>query len=141
MIYYVPYSTLIGGSGNDSAMDIVVDPDGMAYITGFASPGYPTRVNAYDRTHNGGYDVFVTKLTSTAKVLGGSTFIGGSENDSGRAIAMNADGEIYITGHTMSSNYPVTDGSYDGDHNGSADVFVTKFDDKGLLFAISLQSP
>ena len=134
------YSTLLGGSGQDQARSIAVDPDGNAYITGRAGPGttpFPTTPGALDVTPNGGADVFVTKLDATGSSLGYSTLLGGGGGDLGRGIAVDGDRRAYITGRTESADFPATPGAFDETYNGGVDGFVTKLKATGDSFAYS----
>ena len=121
----IVYSTLIGGSDDDEGNGITVDSAGAVYVTGYTqSSDFPTK-NAYDNSHNGKSDVFVTKLTSSGGNLVYSTFIGGSSEDEGRGITVDSAGAVYVTGYTLSSDFP-TKNAYDNSYNGESDVFVTK---------------
>jgi hypothetical protein len=66
-----------------------------------------------------------------------STFIGGSEFDLVRGMAVDANGDIYITGNTESTDFPTTEGALNTTHNGGAmewlpiDAFVTKLSSDG----------
>lgn len=126
------YSTYIGGDADDLGQGIAVDAAGQAYITGRTVDGtidYPTTAGAFDTTHNGALDVFVTKLNATATApLAYSTFIGGSSTDIANSIAVDSGGFIYITGVTTdaATDYPTTAGAFATTHSGNNDVFVTK---------------
>jgi cold shock CspA family protein len=86
---------------------------------------------AFQTTKEGGDDVFVTKLNATGTALVYSTYIGGSGNDEGNAIAVDGSGYAYVTGYTSSTNYDVTPGAFQTTNEGGADVFVTKLNDTG----------
>ena len=112
------YSTFLGGSGADSGNSIAVGGDGSAYVTGQTSDAatdYPTTGGAFDTTHNGSFDVFVTKLNPAGSALTYSTFLGGSGADFAFGIAVGGDGSAYVTGQTVdaATDYPATSGSFD----------------------------
>jgi hypothetical protein len=110
------YSTYIGGSGGDEGNAIAVDGSGNAYVTGrTTSPDYDVTPGAFQTTNGGGEDVFVTKLNATGTALVYSTYIGGSGNDWGNAIAVDGSGNAYVTGRTSSTNYDVTLGAFQSD--------------------------
>jgi hypothetical protein len=110
----------------------VFDSSNNACITGYtASSSYPTTNGAYDTSHNGGNDVFISVLNPAdggSSDLLYSTFIGDSGTDQGQSIALDSNDIAYITGLTESSSYPTTSGAYDESHNGNKDVFVTGMD-------------
>jgi hypothetical protein len=68
---------------------------------------------------------------SSAGELVYSTYIGGSSNDYGNAITVDSAGNVYITGYTSSSNFPITSGVWDTSYNDNYDVFVTKLNSSG----------
>ncbi|WP_196305245.1 DUF7948 domain-containing protein [Metabacillus sediminilitoris] len=122
------YSTYLGGSSDDQGTDIFVDAEGNAYVTGFTqSPDFPTTSGAFDTTFNGGSDAFVTKLNSTGSApLLYSTYLGGNTGEQAFAIAVDAAGNAYVTGFTISEDYPTTSGAFDTSYNGFSDAFVAK---------------
>ena len=99
----------------------------------------PSIKNEYESVFAGQYDVFVTKINpslSGDSSLLYSTFLGGSNGgagaDTGTGIAVDASGNIYITGDTDSTDFPTTANAYQetnaGGVTGSVDAFVTKLD-------------
>jgi hypothetical protein len=105
------YSTLAGGSQHDEARGIAVDSTGAAYISGWTSSSdFPISAGAYNGTFTGGgasnSDIFVTKLNPGGASIAYSTYIGGSEDDVADAIAIDANGNAYVTGETYSPNFP-----------------------------------
>ncbi len=128
------YSTFLGGSAHDEALDIAIDSSGAAYVVGgTASSDFPVTSGAYDTSYNGGADdTFVFKLNSTGSALVYATFVGGSNYDMARVIALDGNGAAYISGETASSNFPTTLGAFDTVYNGGeADAFVVKISPAG----------
>lgn len=134
------YSTYIGGSSDDYAFGIAVDGSGDAYITGQTTDDdthttppvpYPTTSGAYSPTYNSSAssNAFVTEVNPNGTGLVYSTFLGGSVQDYGNGIAVDQFGDTYVTGGTLSSNFPVTNGSTlnNGANTTSSDAFVTEF--------------
>jgi probable HAF family extracellular repeat protein len=131
------YSTYLGG-GFAQGKDIAVDGRGNVYVTGetIGSP-FPTTPGAYQTSFSGGGDAFVTKLNPAGNALVYSTYLGGPGTDFGHAIAVDATGNAYVTGHT-SGGFPATSGTvqplYGG---GNADAFVAKLDPTGSALVYS----
>jgi hypothetical protein len=118
------YSTYLGGSSNDAGYGIAVDSGGNAYVTGFTySTNFPT-ANPYQATFGGVEDAFVTKLNAAGSALTYSTYLGGSNYDAGRGIAVSA-GNAYVTGNTYSTDFPTKD-PFQVSYGGSEDAFVAK---------------
>src|SRR4051812_24634424 len=128
------YSSVFGGTASEGANGIDLDAAGTAWITGVtSSTDYPTTGDASDRTANGMADVFITQLNAAGAALIYSTLQGGSQSDVGNDIAVDGIGDVYVTGHTYSLNFPVTAGAFDRTWNGDTsifwgDAFVTKID-------------
>jgi hypothetical protein len=119
-------STLLGGNGNDTILDMVADSAGNILVTGYTySPNYPVTVSAFDTTFGGAPDAFVSKLDNGFTELLASSFLGGAGGDFGHAMDLNASGLIYVTGLTSSADFPTTAFAYDSQLGGS-DAFVAK---------------
>nr|MBI2905687.1 SBBP repeat-containing protein [Chloroflexota bacterium] len=134
------YSTFLGGSNDDIGYGLVVDGNSNAYVTGeTASSDFPTTSGALDTSSNGGTDAFVTKLNADGSALLYNTFLGGSSNDRGKAIAVDGSGNAHVTGNTSSSDFPTTPGAFDTVLNGG-DAFVTKLNaaGSGLVYSTFL---
>lgn len=118
------YSTYLGGSGEDFGFAIAVDGAGNAYVTGCTdSTNFPTTAGAFQTTvhtplcfgfsaASAAGDAFVTKLNPTGSGLVYSTYLGGSSRDSGVGIAVDANGNAYVTGQTNSPDFPTTPGAF-----------------------------
>jgi hypothetical protein len=136
------YSTYLGGEDYDSGYGIVVDSSGNAYITGWtSSSNFPATPGIFDTSYNGGYsDVFVSKLNASGTALVYSTYLGGGRDDFGNGIAVDGSGNTYITGYTLSSNFPTTLGALDTSYNSGLyeqDVFVSKLNASGTALVYS----
>jgi hypothetical protein len=138
------YSTYLGGAGYDSGTAIAVDASGNAYITGFTrSSNFPVTAGSFQTicgtsgTCNGYFwDAFVTKLSATGSIVY-STYLGGSGNDIGKAIAVDASGAAYVAGQTFSSNFPTTAGAFKTTYSGAGDTFVAKLNPGGTALQYS----
>jgi len=121
------YSAYLGGSLTDFATGIAVDSAGQAYVTGDTnSVNFPVRPGAFQLSLRGKFDAFVTKVNAGATALLYSTYLGGSEDDDGNSIAVDAGGNVYVTGRTASNNFPTTPGAFQTSLPGSAGAFVTR---------------
>jgi uncharacterized protein (TIGR03437 family) len=133
------YSTYLGGSGNDYAFGIAVDPSGATYITGeTSSTNFPLVAGAYQSTYGGGAsDAFVTRLAGSGSSLLYSTYLGGSGAEVSYGIAIDSTGNAYITGSTSSTNYPATTDAFQGSSQGAINATVTGLNasGSGLLFS------
>jgi hypothetical protein len=124
------YSTYLGGDSQEEGGGIAVDGSGCAYVTGYTeSSNFPT-LNQY-QANQGNEDAFVTKLDTTksgASSLVYSTYLGGGSYDYGRGIAVGGSGCAYVTGYTLSSDFPTLNQyqAYQGSYN--YDIFVTRLD-------------
>jgi len=130
------YSTYLGGINDDTVYGIAVDSFGNAYLAGWTfSPDFPTK-NAFQSTGSGSADAFVTKINATGSALVYSTYLGGTEADFGRGIAVDSFGNAYVTGFTFSVDFP-TKNAFQSASAGSGDAFVTKLGPGGSALVYS----
>jgi len=141
------YSTYLGGSDTEWGNGIAVDADGNAYVAGATlSTDFPTTLGAFQPLCGGGgacggasdaWDAFITKLDPTGSRPVYSTFLGGSAGDLAGGIAVDADGNAYVTGLTNSSNFPTTVGAFQPTLGGATDAFVTRLNTTGSALVYS----
>jgi hypothetical protein len=131
------YSTYLGGSGGTEGYRIAVDASGNAYITGSAGSDFPV-VNAIQDACGGisCWDAFVTKINAAGNALVYSTYLGGSGEDDGYGLALDASGNAYITGFTASTDFPTVN-AIQSIFGGWFDAFVTKINPTGSALVYS----
>jgi uncharacterized protein (TIGR03437 family) len=125
---FISYSTYLGGTNSDAGYAIALDTAGNAYITGETSSA------------RGGFgsDVLVAKLNSAGDAFVYAVYLGGSNNEEGLGIAVDAAGHAYVTGRTSSSDFPVL--GWQTTYKGNSDGFVVKLSPAGnqLVYATYL---
>ncbi|HEY9422410.1 MAG TPA: SBBP repeat-containing protein, partial [Thermoanaerobaculia bacterium] len=125
------YTRTFGGPVHQLPSSLAVDPAGQAHVTGFVdSAGFPV-VNAAQPAFGGDRDAFALKLDAAGSLVY-STYLGGSGSDAGYAIALDPAGNAYVTGETLSDNFPVAS-ALQPVRRGSRDIFVTKLSPTGSL--------
>jgi hypothetical protein len=133
------YSTYLGGSGGDGGASIAVNSSGNAFLTGYTkSTNFPT-AGPYQASLAGPVNAFVAEVNRAGSALVYSTYLGGSEGDYGSGIAVDSSGNAYVTGRTLSPNFPTTPGAFQTSLGGSGatDAFVTKLNSKGAALVYS----
>jgi len=142
------YSTYVGCCQvlgyNFVGQGMAIDAGGSVYVTGsISSASFPTTTGAYTDGSSAGFavELFVSKLTADGSGLVYSTIFGaGSQNSGstyGDGIAVDADGNAYVTGYTSSTDFPTTAGAYQGTLAGGANAFVTKLNPAGTVLVYS----
>jgi hypothetical protein len=134
------FATYLGGAGVDVGFDIALDTAGNVYLTGTTdSANFPTTAQAADTTANGAADSFVAKLNPTGSTLTYSTYLGGSGDDAAYGVAVDAGGNAYVLGETLSANFPVTANASQAIHNDVTffDATLTKLNASGGVIAYS----
>lgn len=101
------YSTYLGGSSLDWGQAIAMDSTGRVFVTGWTfSADFPTQVPWQPDLHNS-YDAFVSKFSIDGSALEFSTYLGGEDNDGGFGIALDRAGNVFVTGSTLSTDFPL----------------------------------
>ncbi|MBC8647828.1 MAG: hypothetical protein H7X85_11735, partial [Thermoanaerobaculia bacterium] len=124
-------ATFFGGSGLDNPTGIALHPaDGSVYIAGYTdSLSLPGTAGAPQPAAAGLGDAFVARLSPSLTTLHRSTFLGGSFTDRAVSIRIHpASGEVYVTGDTLSVDFPGRAGGAQPIHSGSSDAFVSRLD-------------
>ncbi|MBI3358922.1 MAG: SBBP repeat-containing protein [Nitrospirae bacterium] len=127
------YSTCLGGSLNDEGHGIAVDTVFNAYVTGQTiSTNFPKTSDPLQSVNAGSFDAFVTKIKTNGASLVYSTYLGGSEDDSGNAIVVDSNGNAYITGGTDSTDLGSSASALQNKFGGGqGDIFIAKFGTAG----------
>jgi hypothetical protein len=130
------YATYIGGTRLEGATSIAVDSAGNRYVTGDTfSRDFPT-VQPIQGAFGGLWDSFVVKLGPDGAPVY-STYLGGSATDYNASIAADGAGRAYVTGLTLSTNFPVVNASQTTHGGGYSDVFITALNESGSAFVYS----
>ena len=134
----------VNGTDDDRVSGIAIDSAGNAYLTGSAeSHDFPVTPGAFQTTNfvppgnpltNVPVTCFVTKLNATGSALIYSTYLGGHTTDRGKAIAIDSQGNAYITGGTGSTDFPTTPGAFQRTPSGA---FITKLNPTGTALVYS----
>ena len=128
------YSTYLGGSADEQAYAITVDPSGSATVAGYtSSTNFPTVAAVQSGFQGGGTDGFVSRLAPAGTALVFSTYLGGSGDDLIYGVAANASGRTHVTGYTTSTNFPLTPQPLQPALAGGYDAFATALSPTGSL--------
>ena len=130
------WSTYFGQNCSAGAAAIAVDAHRGVYLTGNAVSGLPVTAGAPQPVFGGGLtDAFAAKLISTGVSLAYCTYLGGSQIDSGTAIAVDAGDNAYVAGYTQSPDLPVTASAIQPAYGGNQDAFVAKLNSTGTAWS------
>ena len=123
------YDTYFGGSDLDEVRKISFDASGRVLLTGYTfSPNFPVTKDAVQPKPAGNGDIFVSVLDPAhpQAFLVYSSYLGGSQGDVAYDVAGDAAGAIYLTGYTVSPDFPVTPDAMQPKWGNGIDVFVAK---------------
>lgn len=138
----VAFSTFLGGADVDVVNDVAVDRAGNVYVVGSTRSADLPAINGPQDSYAGGScdfdepctDGFVAKLSSDGQTVVYLSYLGGTGNDVANAVAVDAEGNAYVTGGAGSYDFPVTSGAFQTERaGGGPDVFVMKLGPSGSL--------
>ncbi len=138
----VVYGTYLGGAEWDYGHRVTVAPGGDMIVTGFTHGGYPVTTGAAQTVFGGAGDVFVTRLKAAGNGVVYSTYLGGESWDGAGGLAVDALGQVILSGDTHSRTFPTTVGAWDRTcdncgTNTSTDGFLAKLSAKGDRWVFS----
>lgn len=122
------YGTYIGGLGDqwNNTHNLAVDNTGNAYVAVTTGSDFPITSGVFQSSYGGGsIDWGVAKLSPTGALLA-STFIGGNGGDNPDGIYVDGFGNVFITGNTNSTNFPVTGDAYQSSNHGGEDAVLVR---------------
>jgi hypothetical protein len=132
------FSTYLGGNGSDIGNGIAVDSSGNLYVVGdTTSTNFPA--TGVQKAKRGGQDAFVSKVSADGSRMLYSTYLGGTYDEHGAGIAVDSAGTAYVTGSTLSSDFPVVS-AWQPQLGGGQDAFIARLatDGNSLLFSTFL---
>jgi hypothetical protein len=122
------YATFLGGELDDDGRAVAVAPNGLVYMAASTeSTEFPMAGFSYQGSPVGGYDLIVAVLDPTqfgTESLIYSTYLGGSASEEVRGMAVDGNGDLLLTGYTLSSDFPVTPDAAQPAYGGNGDIFV-----------------
>ncbi|HEY3444627.1 MAG TPA: hypothetical protein VGK29_28005 [Paludibaculum sp.] len=126
------YASFLGGNSSDLITGVAVDAAGKIYLSGTTmSWDFPIAGAAYQTGLNSFGDLFVTKIDADQTGFNGllySSYFGGGDLDSAQASVIDAQGRLWITGYTASTDLPVTSGASQLANAGGIDAFLVRLD-------------
>lgn len=123
------WSTFLGSPEDEVIRGLTLQASGEVVVVGQTnSPQFPVTAGAFDRNHNGDYDLFVAALDAAGRSLRYATYIGGSGVEDSRAIQDDGSGALLVTGITYSADFPITAGAFDPTFGGGSDGFLLRLD-------------
>jgi hypothetical protein len=130
------YSTFLGGTGNELAYGIALDPTGRAMLTGYTDSVDWPLAGAVQAAAAGGSDAFVAKLAPRGQRLVYSTYLGGAGDDRGWGIASDGAGNAFVAGYTESADFPTARAAQPS-LGGGRDAFASRISPEGTHLVYS----
>ncbi|HEX3068708.1 MAG TPA: SBBP repeat-containing protein [Thermoanaerobaculia bacterium] len=129
----ISYATYLGGSDYDDLQGLVLDSSGNVYVSGTTlSTSFPGVTGSSIQPSNAGsYDLYVTKLNSTLTSITWSTFLGGSDFDESQDIGIDSSNNVYVSGMSTSTDFPVASAIQPAYGGGDVDAIAAKINAAG----------
>lgn len=130
------YATYLGGSDADWGFTVAVDSIGHAYVSGLTnSKNFPMTRGSLQTVKRNSSDAFIAKLSGAGTTLNYSTYFGGDGADYALSISTDSAGQVFVSGSTQSTNFPVSASASQPSFGGSSDAFAIKlnFSGSGLI--------
>ncbi|MEZ5401570.1 MAG: SBBP repeat-containing protein [Bryobacteraceae bacterium] len=128
------FGTYLGGASVENVWALAADGAGNAWVGGTTFSGDFPVVNAFQAAPHS-TDGFLTKFNLITREIVTSTYLGGASTEAVRGIAIDGSGSVYVTGETLSPDFPTTPGAYDPTIGGPSDIFVSKFTGSTLVWS------
>ena len=126
------YSSYYGGATATNVINGIATLNGLIYIAGWTSTDdLPLAGNSYQTTRAGGDDVFLAEIDPSQAGTSGliyATYLGGTQEDVARSLAVDSSGIMYVTGFTVSPEFPTTLNAISTTYLGGEDAFILKMD-------------
>ncbi len=135
----ITFSSFLGGINRDEALTVEVGADGKVYLAGLTgSPDFPVSGGAFQRTQLGLTDAFVAKVDLDSGAIDWATFLGGTDafilqSDTASDVAVDAAGNVFVTGWAPEGDFPTTTGAHAEVSAGGVEAFVARFGTTGTL--------
>lgn len=137
----IVFSTFTGSTADNFGYTATYDPQGNFYAGGIVFDiGYPVTVGSFQVTFGGGssgtpfggpFDISLTKFNPTGTGLVYSTYLGGSDNEQPHSLVVDSKGRLCIFGRTLSTDFPISPGAFDGTNAGSWDLCISRLSADG----------
>ena len=126
------WATYYGGAGSDYGYSVRTDASGNVYMCGYTSSASSiATVGSHQNTFNGTTDAYLVKFDAAGNRLW-ATYYGGSDFELGQSVAVDATGNVYMTGYTVGTTDISTPGAHQTTSGGFADGFIVKFNSAGV---------
>ncbi|MFM2375507.1 MAG: hypothetical protein RLZZ165_604, partial [Bacteroidota bacterium] len=136
--YFLGIRSLYHNYGDDSRGEIMMDPAGNIYVASCTkSTNFPVTPGCFQSNFGGLQDAVVFRLNPELTQLAWSTFLGGTGNDAGYSVKIDAAGNPYVAGGTESPDFPTTVGVISEAYHGAIDGFITRFNPTGSAITAS----